>query len=139
MRKILILIIPLLLGGCIKQSASYYISDARDHAISVLAEQEYFWDDAISLSLVAARFPDCQRAFPLGKVPGRDAAVELFSNGEGVFTVKAGTHVVQVDTQTCTQLAEPAHNALGQAVGVFRLGEQKMGFEPVPKVASPAA
>lgn len=139
MRKILILMIPLLLAGCVKQSASYYISDARDHAITVLAEQEYFWNDAISLSLVAARFPDCQRAIPLGKVAGRDVAVQLFSNGEGVFTVKSGAHVVQVDTQTCTQLAEPAQNALGEAVGVFRLGEQKMGFEPVAKPAAPSA
>lgn len=139
MRKILILMIPLLLAGCIKQSASYYISDARDHAITVRAEQEYFWDDAISLSLVAAHLPACQRAIQLARVPRSNLTVELFSSGEGVFTLKSGPYVVQVDTQTCTQLPEPGLNALGEAVGVFRLSSQKMGFEPAPKAASPTA
>lgn len=140
MSKLLIVLTPLLLAGCIQQSASYYVSDARDHAITVLAKQDYFWDDAIALSLVAARHPDCQRAFPLAKVPKGDVAVELFSNGESVFTVRSGTQVVRVDMQSCTQLPEPAQNALGEAVGVFRIGAEKMGFEPVAKAtAAPAS
>ena len=139
MRKILLLLTPLLLAGCIQQSASYYVSDARDHAITVLAKQEYFWDDAIALSMVAARHPDCQRAFPLAKVRKGDVAVELFSNGESVFTVRSGTQVVRVDMQSCTQLPEPAQNALGEAVGVFRVGDEKMGFEPVAKAATAPA
>lgn len=139
MRKLFILLTPLLLAGCIQQSASYYVSDARDHAITVLAKQEYFWDDAIVLSLVAARHPDCQRAFRLAKVPKGDVAVELFSNGESVFTVRSGTQVVQVDMQSCTQLPEPTQNALGEAVGVFRVGDTKMGFEPVAKPAAAPA
>jgi hypothetical protein len=136
MRKTLMLLTPLLLAGCILQSASYYVGDQRDHAITVLARQDYFWDDKVALSLVAARHPDCQRAIPLAKLPKGDVAVELFSNGESVFTVRSGTQVVQVDMQSCTQLPEPAQNALGDAVGVFRLGETKMGFEPVTKPAA---
>lgn len=139
MRNKLTLLIPLLLAGCIQQSASYYISDARDHAITVRAEQEYFWEDTVSLSLVAARFPDCQRAIVLDKVPKGQVAVELFSNAENVFTVRAGKRVVQVDMQSCTQLPDPAQNALGEAVGVFRLGDAKMGFEPAAKAAAPAS
>jgi hypothetical protein len=138
MRKTLLLLTPLLLAGCVKQSASYYISDARDHAITVRAEQEYFWDDNITLTLVTSRFPDCQRAMPLAKALKPDVAVELFSNGNDVFTLRSGTQVVQIDTQTCTQLAEPAPDALGDGVGVFSLGTEaeKMDFNlavPVPK------
>ena len=142
MRKTLIVLTPLLLAGCIKQSASYYVSDARDHAITVRAEQEYVWDQRISLTLVASRFPDCQRAIKLQKVPKPDVVVELFSSGENVFTVRSGDELKQFEMQGCTELPTPAPNAIGQAVGVFRLGEgEKMDFEASagPAPAAPAA
>lgn len=139
MRKLFFVLTPLLLTGCIKQSASYYVSDARDHAITVRAEQEYFWDDAITLTLVAAHFPECQRAMPMEKVPKADVAVELFDSGEGVFTVRSGAQVFQVDSLTCTQLPEPPAAGYGEPVGVFMLGEKKMEFAPAAKAAPPAA
>lgn len=139
MRKTLLLLTPLLLAGCIKQSGSYYVSDARDHAITVRAEQEYLWDENITLTLVASHFPDCQRAMPLARVLKGDVAVELFSSGDGVFTLRSGTQVVQIDTQTCTQLKEPAPDALGEGVGVFSLGPQdKMEFNLAVPVEAPA-
>lgn len=131
MRKTLIVTTLLLLAGCIKQSNSYYVSDARDHAITVRAEQEYVWDKNITLTVVASRFPDCQRAFKLEKVNAPDVAVELFTSGENVFTVRSGAELKQIDAQTCAELPTPAPNALGEAVGVFRLGEgEKMDFQP---------
>jgi hypothetical protein len=140
MRNTLVILIPLLLAGCIKQSASYYVSDARDHAITVRAEQEYFWDDNITLTVVSSHFPECQRAMPMTKAPKGDLAVELFSKGEGVFTLRAGSEIVQIDTQNCTQLPDPAPNALGEGVGVFSLGTgEKMDFSlAAPAAASPA-
>lgn len=139
MRKILILLTPLLLTACIKQSASYYVSDARDHAITIRAEQEYFWDQAITLTMVASRFPDCQRAIPLMKVPKDEVGVELFDAGNGVFTVRSGAEVMQVDSVSCVQLPEPPADGYGEPVGVFRLGEEKMEFEQAAKAATPAA
>ena len=141
MRKIFILLTLLLLAGCIKQSASYYVSDVRDNAITVRAEQEYFWDEHITLTLVVSHFPECQRAMPLAKVMKADVAVELFSNGEGVYTLRSGSDVVQVDTQACTRLPDPAPDALGDGVGVFTLGKDKMDFNLAAPVApaTPAA
>lgn len=140
MRKILILVTPLLLAGCIKQSGSYYISDTRDHALTVRAEQEYFWDEHVSLTVVASHFPECQRAIPMAKVPKADVAIELFTNGEGVFTLRSGSELVQIDTQTCTRLPNPEPNALGEGVGVFSLGSHdKMEFNlAAPTAAVPA-
>jgi hypothetical protein len=139
MRKTLPLLISLLLAGCVKQSASYYVSDARDHAITVRAEQEYFWDQHITLTLVVARFPDCQRAIPMDKVAKPDVAVELFSTGDNVFTIRSGSQVLQVEAQDCTQLVSPTQDAMGQAVGVFWLGEKdKMTFEPAAPAANAA-
>lgn len=139
MRKLLLLTPLLLLAGCIKQSASYYLSDARDHAISVRAEQEYLWDKHITLTVIANRLPDCQRAMPLDKVMRDDVAVELFSLGDNVYTIRSGDQLVQFEMQGCTVLATPAPNALGQAVGVFRIGDgQKMAYEPAAAAAAPA-
>lgn len=138
MRKLLLLI-PLLLAGCVKQSASYYLTDARDHAITVRAEQEYLWDKNITLTVIANRLPDCQRAIPLDKVTRDDVAVELFSPGDNVFTIRSGDQLVQFELQECTILPTPAPNALGSAIGVFRVGEgQKMDFEAAA-AAPPAA
>lgn len=139
MRSTLLLLTPLLLAGCIKQSGHYNVSDARDHAISVRAEQEYAWDKHLTLSIIAARLPDCQRRFSLDRVHADDVAVELFSSGENQFVVRSGEQLLQIDMQSCTQLPEPAPNALGNAVGVFRLGEgQKLQFEPATAGTQPA-
>jgi hypothetical protein len=142
MRKsLLLLLTPLLLAGCVKQSASYYANEERDQTITVRAEQEYAWDKNITLSLVVARFPDCQRAVALDKVPMDDVAVELFSKGEGVYTIRSGAQVVQVELGNCTQLPEPKQEEMGEAVGIFRIGTQKekMDFEPLPAPAATPA
>lgn len=130
MRTSLLLLAALLLTGCIKQSGRYELSDARDHAISVRAEQEYFWDQNITLSIVPARLPDCQRNISLSKVPRDDVAVELFTSGDDVFTIRSGEELVQFEMEDCTQLPTPAPNAIGQPVGVFTLGEgDKLQFD----------
>ena len=140
MRNTLIVLTPLLLAGCIKQSASYYVSDARDHAITVRAEQEYLWDQNITLTVVASRYPDCQRAIKLHKVAVPEVVVELFTSGENVFTVRSGDELKQFEMQGCTELPAPAPNAIGTAVGVFRLGDkEKMDFAPAEKAAVPTA
>ena len=135
MRRILIVLTPLLLAGCIKDSASYYVDSGNDHALTVRAEQEYFWSDAITLTLVAARMPDCQRVFTLARVPAREVSVELFASGENIFTVRSGAEIVQVETQGCSQLAVPAEGVSGEAIGTFRLDDKKMTFE---RAAAPA-
>lgn len=127
MRKIWVLLAPLLLAGCIKDSATYYI-DGNEHTITVRATQEYFWRDDVELTLLAARWPDCQRQFILGNVPVSGMDVELFDAGGNVYSLRAGSQLWQVETQNCRQLPAPTSEALGQPVGVFRIGGEKMGF-----------
>lgn len=137
MRRILLLLTPLLLAGCIKDSASYYIDGTNAHAVTVRAEQEYFWSDDITLTLVASNMPDCQRVFPLEKVPKQDVVVELFASGENIFTVRSGAEIVQVETLGCSQLAVPAEGVSGDAIGAFKLEDKEMTFEKA--AAAPAA
>jgi hypothetical protein len=128
MHKGLVLLAPLVLAGCVNESASYYI-DGNEHALTVRAEQEYFWSKQVTLRLIASRLPDCQRQMVLGKIPLSELDVELFASGENVYTLRAGEQIWQIDSQACAQLPTPAQ-AMGTPVGEFRLGARnKMLFE----------
>lgn len=124
MRNALLLLTPLLLTGCIKESGTYFI-DGNQHAISVRAQQDYFWSQDVELRVVAARLPDCQRQLVLGRMPIADLQVELFASGENAYTLRAGDQLMQVETGGCTQLEAPAPAELGQPLGAFQLDERK--------------
>lgn len=124
------LLAPLLLAGCVNDSASYQL-EGNDHALTVRVIQDYFWSKDATLRLTAARMPDCQRQMELGKVPVSGLEIELFESGPNLYTLRAGEDVWQVETQGCTELEAPEANAVtGQALGSFHLDEHdKLVFE----------
>jgi len=127
-RKLLILLTPLLLAGCINESASYYIA-GNQHALTVRAQQDYFWSKQVTLKLIASRLPECQHQLTLGEVPAAGLEIELLASGANVYTLRTDGKVWQVETQGCTQLKTPAQ-AQGEPLGTFRLDERKkMVFE----------
>ena len=131
MRRTLFLLMPLLLAGCVRDSATYYIS-GNEHTVSVRAEQEYFWDDSLNLSLAAARLPECQRLFRLGKATP-DVQLTLHADGENTYTLKSQAETWTFETTRCTMLAP--NPSPGQIVGSFRLEEKELVFTPA---AAPA-
>ena len=137
-RSLLILATPLLLAGCVNETASYAI-DSSDHALIVVVTQDYFWSKQAGLRLIASRLPDCQRQFDLGKTPMADLNVELFSTGEDSYLLRSGDEMWQVDTQNCTQLPPPADNVQAQPIGVFHFdGRKKLVFERAEGAAASA-
>jgi hypothetical protein len=122
MRKILLLA-PLLLAGCVDDSATYYI-DGNQHALTVRAMQEYFWKKDITLDLLAARMPDCQRRISLGKLPISDVEIELFASGENVYTLRAGEQAWRVELEGCSEMEAP-EQVTGRPLGLFHLDEKK--------------
>jgi uncharacterized protein YceK len=133
-RRILLLLIALLLAGCVDSSASYFI-DGREHALTLRAEQAYFWNDEVNLKLITTRLPDCQRALPLASLPAAGLDLMLYANGDNVYTLRAGAQAWRIDTQGCT-LAPAAQAEPGELLGAFRLdADDKMVFE---KAAPPA-
>jgi hypothetical protein len=138
-RSTLLLLTPLLLAGCIQQSASYYI-DGPNHSLTVRAEQAYFWNNDVVVKLVAAHMPECQRLFPMTTLAAADFAIELYAGGENVYSVRVGKQVMRVETQGCTRLTEPTTEELGERLGTFRFdGDKKMIFEKAAASAAPAA
>ncbi|MEW6023277.1 MAG: hypothetical protein AB1807_14185 [Pseudomonadota bacterium] len=127
MRKFLLLT-PLLLAGCVDDSATYYI-DGNTHALTVRAVQEQFWKKEVTLDLIAARMPDCQRRFELARLAPADVELELFGSGENVYTVRAGDTAWRFETGSCSQLDEP-EQVTGQPLGLFHFDDNnKLVFE----------
>jgi hypothetical protein len=123
MRKLLLLLAPLLLAGCVDNSATYYI-DGNQHALTVRAMQEYFWKKEVTLDLLASRMPDCQRRIPLARLPMPDVEIELFGSGENVYTLRAGEQVWRVETEGCSEMEAP-EQVTGEPLGLFHLDEHK--------------
>jgi hypothetical protein len=137
-RSLLILATPLLLAGCVNETASYAI-DSSDHALIVVVTQDYFWSKQAALRLIASRLPDCQRQFDLGKTPMADLNVELFSTGEDSYLLRSGDEMWQVDTRNCSQLPPPSDNVQAQPIGVFHFdGRKKLVFERAEGAAANA-
>lgn len=126
MRK-LILLTPLLLTACVNDSARYYAADGNDRALIVRAQQEYFWKKEVALRLIASNLPDCQRQLDLGKVPVDGLDIELFAEGDDVFTLRTAGQSWQVALKTCEQVTAPAA-AQSTALGAFRLLDDKLVF-----------
>jgi hypothetical protein len=138
MRRTLILLTSLLLAGCVNESASYYV-DGKEHSLTLRVEQDYFWQEDVTLKLVAARLPDCQRLFTLGQEPPADLAVEVFTRGDNTYTIRAGKQVWMIETNNCTQLPDTSKPAFGEPVGVFKIANDKLVFEAAAPAAGTAA
>lgn len=137
MRNLLLLLTPLLLAGCINESASYTL-DGRDHGLTLIVTQDYFWSKGADVRVIASRLPDCQRQFNLGKTPLADLNVELFSTGEERFLLRAGEDMWQVETQGCSQTGAPTGDVKAQPLGVFHFdADKKLVFEPAEEAVKP--
>ena len=124
------LIAPLLLAGCVNDTASYQI-DGREHALTVRVVQDYFWKTEGIVRLTTIHMPDCQRQIELGEFPLAGLEIELFASGPGLYTLRAGEETWQVETAGCTQREAPEANAVtGQALGNFHIdANNKLQFE----------
>jgi len=124
------LLAPLLLTGCVNDTASYQI-EGNDHALTVRVVQDYFWSKEGTVRLTAAHLPACQRQMELGELPLSGLEIELFASGPNRYTLRAGEETWQVETGGCTQLEAPEANAVtGQALGAFHLDANgKLEFE----------
>ncbi|MBJ7309742.1 hypothetical protein ACFOLJ_10905 [Rugamonas sp. CCM 8940] len=137
MRKFVIVLLPLLLSACVDDSASYYADGAGNHALTIRRAQQHFWSDAATVDLIMSRLPDCQRRLRLATLPAGEVEIELFSSGDNNWTLRAGSQVWQVESQTCTQYADNK-GEFGEPVGIFRTEAGKFSFQPA-LVTAPAA
>ena len=128
------LILPLLaaplLTACINDGATYEIDNTREHVLSLIREQPYFWDSKVNLYLVVSRMPACLRRHNLGTGTEK-TKVEIYQVPSGAFIVKTGKRLYATETQTCESFAkmdgEPAEG-MGKLMGTFRVKNGELVF-----------
>ncbi len=105
-------------AGCGNQQAGYQIDD-RNHSLSVMREQGYPgspWDNWF----IVARFPDCQRRFPLRK-SGDNFKLDVYRVDPGVFILNHGKRWYVTETQACQwQLYPEPPPEPGDLIGTFQ-------------------
>ena len=128
------LLLPLLaaplLTACVNDGATYEIDNTREHVLSLIREQPYFWDSKVNLYLVVSRMPACMRRHSMGT--GTDKTkVEIYQVPSGAFIVKAGKKMFATETQNCVNFAkmdgEPAEG-MGKLMGTFRVKKGELVF-----------
>lgn len=139
LRCIALLALAPLLAAC-ENSAVAYSIEGKEHALTLLREQPYFWSDEVTQYIVAARLPQCQKKVRIH--PGRTAMtdIEVFDAGYQMWALHQGARWYLVSTETCqVQDWDNAGDAPpGALVGRFRLKDGVSAFEAAPTVA-PAA
>ncbi|MBL8405333.1 MAG: hypothetical protein JNL16_12385 [Dechloromonas sp.] len=128
------LLLPLLalplLSACVNDGATYEVDGTREHGLSLIREQPYFWDSKINLYLVVSRMPACMRRHSLG-MGTEKTKVEVYQVPSGAFVVKVGKKMFATETQTCESFAkmdsEPPEG-LGTLMGTFRLKKGVLVF-----------
>ncbi|MET0321515.1 MAG: hypothetical protein ABW069_12415 [Duganella sp.] len=144
MRKTPLLLIslltPLLLAGCVDDSASYFVDGkAGSHALTVHRAQKHFWSNVTTVELIMQRLPDCMRRIELTDLPADEVEIELLSGGDNVWTLRSGSEAWQVESQTCTLYPDVKGDG-GELIGVFRDdGSGRFVFEEAVLEPVPAA
>ena len=134
LRRILPIALLPLLTGCINDGAAYRI-DGPHHAVSVVREQNLFWEKKVKLAVVAARMPDCQRKHPLQEA-SLATPIELWQPGPGTFILKIGKNMYVTETRTClgfARMTEEPPGGFGVHLGTFAVKNDVFVFTPLAK------
>ena len=143
LRHLLLSLLALpLLTACVNDGASYEIDNTREHVLSLIREQPYFWDNKVDLFMVVSRMPACMRRHPMGTGTAT-SKVEIYQVPSGAFIVKVGKRMYATETQNCVNFVkmdgEPVEG-MGKLMGTFREKKGVLVFVPEEdaKPASPA-
>jgi hypothetical protein len=133
-RKLLRLL-PLLavvsLTGCLQDSASYQFPE-KDHAITLMRNQPWFWLDTVAMEVIAIRLPECNDGIRVEDVP-RDGTLPLYQAPdeypEPIFILRTGERYYAISTQSCrVQKFEAAPANPGEIIGQFQEKDGKFQF-----------
>jgi hypothetical protein len=125
------------LAGCENSGASFMIDGNKDHSISLIREQRWFWNDEVEQTLVPARFPVCQRRVPIAPDSKAFTEMKLYQNDTYLFVAQQGAHWWAVGTEACqVQTFKTPPVDPGDLVGSFQVKDGALTFVPVPAQAA---
>ncbi len=121
-----------MLAACVNDGATYEIDNTREHVLSLIREQPYFWDSRVELFMVVSRMPACMRRHSMG-AGTRASRVDIYQVPSGAFIVKIGKRMYATETQNCVnfvKMTEDPPGGMGKLMGSFRENNGVLVFVP---------
>jgi len=130
LRKVLIALLAIpFVAGCVKEPAGFNI-DGGKHSLTIERNKPYLWSDGWEIDLIVARYPECQRRYPLMK-SGERVRIDLYQSQPQVFILNQGKRWYVAETMSCRmEQFEQEPPEPGQLLGVFRVKGGEFGFVP---------
>jgi hypothetical protein len=129
----LLLLALLPLAGCLQDSASYAFPE-KDHAITLVRNQTWFWQDTLEVEVMAIRLPECSGGLTIKNVPlATNVAFYQAPDEypEPLFLLKPDKRVFAVSTQSCrVQEFKEAPANPGVRLGTFLVQDDVFKFVP---------
>lgn len=141
MKLVPLLLSVLALAGCGDSQHAAYLIAGGQHSLTLTRQQAFVGSDW-ETELVVARFPDCQRRYPLTGVVSDKLKLDLYRPEPGVFILNSGKRWYVTETQTCRfEQFKAVPPAPGDLIGSFQVKNGKLDYknlEDKPAAVPPA-
>lgn len=139
MRIGLALLSMLALAGCGDTQHAAYLVAGPQHSLTLTRQQAFIgseWDT----ELIVARFPECQRRYPMKEMVADAVKIDVYRTEPGVFILNSGKRWYVTETRSCRlEQFKDIPPAPGDLIGrfLFRDGalEYKSQEAPAPTSA----
>ncbi|OHC65066.1 MAG: hypothetical protein A3H93_11310 [Rhodocyclales bacterium RIFCSPLOWO2_02_FULL_63_24] len=143
MKKLALLFAISLLAGCGDTQHAAYLIAGGQHSLTLTRQQTFIGSDW-DTELVVARFPECQRRYPLTGVSGDKIKLDVYRSEPLVFILNAGKRWYVTETKTCRfEQFKEAPPAPGDLIGSFQVKNGDLEYkdleEKKPAAAVPPA
>ena len=140
MKYVLALLSVLTLSGCGDTQYAAYMMGSGNHSLSLTRSQEFLladWDTY----LIVARYPECQRRYPLKGIVSDRIKMDLYRVNPGVFILNAGKRWYVTETATCRfEQYKEAPPEPGELIGTFQIKDEQLQYiDKEPKKPADAA
>lgn len=125
--------LPLLIGGCSSETASYVIGP--EQALTIVREKAYPWDEAYMRAVVVMSRPKCMVRYKMPPDSGDVGKVEIYDGGDGYYLLKDKAGQYLANLADCSMgLVEKKIDDPGELKGAFEMQPEL----PPRFVAAPA-
>jgi hypothetical protein len=139
MKMLLALTSMLLLAACGDTQHAAYLISGGQHSLTLTRGQDFAGSDWTT-ELVVARFPDCQRRYPLAGLSGDKLKMDVYRTEPGVFILNSGKRWYVTETRTCRfEQFKEAPPAPGELIGSFLVKDGSLEYKGQEKPAPAAA
>lgn len=122
-----------LLAAC-ENSATAYMVEGKDHALILVREQKFFWEDTLAQSLITSRLPKCQKRVSIHPSSTNLVEMRVYEAGDLLWALQQGNRWYLASTEVCR--VQDWDNATGQPpgrlVGSFVLKDEVPTFVAAP-------